>query len=188
MSFTWYLNYFNNLWLTRGFEIILLSCVVLILLFALYNWVSGKNGSWSSYYFKEDAVSNELTPKVARKPFESKGEIECRRVLEAYFKKAFPKCRPSFLNNPVTGGKNNLEIDCFNAPLKIGCEYDGEAHYKYIPHFHRSKDAFENQKYRDYMKDQMCVQNGIKLIRVPYTIKEKDIEEFITIKLKQIGY
>lgn len=116
---------------------------------------------------------------------DSKGEMECRRVLEKLFKKPFTKSRPDFLNNDVT--YQNLELDCYNSELKLGCEYQGEAHYKYIPHFHKNMDAFRNQQYRDYMKKQKCKENGVVLIEVPHTVDIENMERYIARELEKRG-
>jgi hypothetical protein len=79
---------------------------------------------------------------------------------------------------------NNLELDCYNEELKIAVEYNGIQHYKYIPFFHKNKEAFQNQKYRDYMKREICEKNGIKLIEVPNTVKIENIESYLREKLK----
>ena len=161
----------------------------------LYNLITRKTGSWSrgvndySYLLnshkKPDYIQNNNS--IARKPpQESKGELECRRVMEKIFNKPFPKCRPDFLRNSVTSDEyssNNLEIDCYNHQLKIGVEYNGIQHYKYIPFFHKNKEAFYNQKYRDEMKRVKCQQNNIFLIEVPYYIQNNQIEDYIKTKL-----
>ena len=67
------------------------------------------------------------------------------------------------MNNEVTGGSYNLEIDCYNHELRLGVEYDGAQHYKYNPYFHKNKEAFYNQKYRDKLKEYMCKENNIVL-------------------------
>jgi hypothetical protein len=72
--------------------------------------------------------------------------------------------------------------------LKLACEYNGAQHYKYIPYFHKTKDSFHNQKYRDYMKRDLCNKNGITLIEVPYTVKIEHIENYIIDKLLKSGY
>ena len=66
----------------------------------------GKNLSINNIYMYRDGLS------PSQNKSESKGEIECRRYLETIFQVPFPKARPDFLKNPVTG--NNLELDCFN--------------------------------------------------------------------------
>lgn len=114
--------------------------------------------------------------------FESKGEAECRRVLETLFKEPFPSARPDFLSNPVTGV--NLELDCYNKDLQLAVEYNGIQHYEYTPRFHKNKEAFMNQKYRDELKRQMCELHGVNLIEVPNMLKIVDIEAFIVKELK----
>jgi hypothetical protein len=171
--------------------------LIFLLIYAIYSKLNGNTGTWS--YFKDspleerirrEEAEEETPPKTRRRrggaPGESKGEIECRRVMSLIFSKPFYKSRPMFLNNPVTFGTNNLELDCFNEELKIAVEYDGKQHYEYIPYFHKSYEAFMNQRYRDYMKEQMCRENGIILLRVPYTVKLEDIQDYLINKLRQI--
>lgn len=186
--------YFNN----HYFEIVIVTCIVFLLVYAIYSKFNGNTGTWSSFKISESSSSVPPTfsseyeyeaPRRRRRggaPGESKGEVECRRVLSQFFNKPFYKSRPMFLNNPVTFGTNNLELDCFNEELKIAVEYDGRQHFEYIPYFHKTHEAFMNQRYRDYMKEQMCKDNGIILIRVPYTVKIEDIEDFLLHKLKTL--
>ncbi len=48
-------------------------------------------------------------------------------------------------------------------------EYDGEQHFKFIPHFHSVEEGFYEQQKRDNIKTKYCLDNNIKLIRIPYT-------------------
>lgn len=119
---------------------------------------------------------------------DSKGEIQCRNFLEKKFNRKFPKCRPHFLKNPITNGAL-MELDCFNEELSLACEYQGEQHYKFIPHFHKTYDSFLNQKYRDKLKKEICARNKVYLIVVPYykdidTYLEKSVEKWINKKRK----
>jgi len=181
------------------FEIVIIACIGFLVLYAIYSKLSGKKGTWSKVTpqiihdnegdEEENIYNNEETTKKRRRRGgggESKGEVECRRVMQKLFDKPFYKIRPQFLNNPVTFGTNNLELDCFNEELKLAVEYDGAQHYKFIPHFHKTHDGFMNQRYRDYMKEQMCKENNIRLIRVPYTVKIENIESFIVNKLEEM--
>ena len=112
----------------------------------------------------------------------SKGESECRRVLEDHFEKPFPSVRPSWMKNPVTG--RNLELDCFNEELGIAVEYNGQQHYKYSPKFHRySRINFHNQVYRDEKTVTLTKKKGIRLIVVPYTVPFDEIRSFILTRL-----
>ena len=169
----------KSIWKKYGYEICIILSIILILILALFRL--GEKGTWSNKYFLDYKTRSSRKP-----PHESKGEIECRRVLEELFNRPFPKTRPNFLRNPVTSNNiesNNLEIDCYNDELKLGVEYNGIQHYKYIPYFHKTKDSFHNQKYRDYVKNDICQKNGITLIEVPYTVKIPEIKSFILNKL-----
>lgn len=121
---------------------------------------------------------------------ESKGEAEARKVLREYFNRpdGFKNTRPEFLSNAVTGGTRNLEIDCFEPDLRLGVEFNGRQHYEFIPFFHKNKEAFYNQKYRDELKRRMCRDNGVFLIEIPYTVKPEDIKKYLISRLKAAGY
>ena len=77
----------------------------------------------------------------------------------------------------------------YNDELKLAIEYNGSQHYIYNNMMHQgSRDRFQNQQYRDYMKKTMCKDKGIDLIIVPYTIKHHDIPKYLFDKLKERGY
>ena len=172
-------------WNHYGFEIMI---VISLIILGIY-WLTriGKKGTYSTSYMYLPGISQ--TVKKGRQPIkESKGEQKCREVMERLFKKLFNKCRPDFLNNPVTGGSYNCEIDCYCDDLKLGVEYSGKQHYEYIPYFHKNKEAFYNQKYRDFFKKKACKENGVTLIEVPYTVKIDDIESYLKTELQKNGY
>jgi hypothetical protein len=173
----------QQFWKKHGFEIVLVLCVAFILIYALCRL--GKKGSYSKTYSYTPGANK---PKRKGPPKVSKGEAECRRVLQDLFKKPFPNMRPDFLRNPVTGNQHNLELDCYNADLSLAVEYSGIQHYKYDRFFHRSKDHFLNQKYRDDMKKRMCKEYGVNLIEVPYTVKIHEIKPYLIRKLKAMKY
>ena len=182
----------KDIWNDKGFEIVFGICLAFIIIFGLYNIITNKKGSWSkniileekknNYIMNNNDIKQSINPKDNK---DSKGETECRRVLEKFFDRPFSKARPNFLNNVVTGGTHNLELDCFNEELRIAVEYDGIQHTKYIPFFHKNKEHFLNQKYRDELKNMICKQNRILLIRVPYTIKIENIEKYLLNELNK---
>ena len=182
----------TKLWTDKGFEICLGLCVAALLIFALYNKIRGSKGTYSKpgQYFvvPPKNKASRSPPRRRGPPRQSKGEAECRRVLQSLFRKPFPSQRPDFLRNPVTGGNFNLELNCYNAELGLAIEYNGVQHYKYTPYFHRSKDHFMNQKYRDDMKRRICKENRIVLIEVPHTVKIGDIRKFLVGELRKNGY
>lgn len=108
-------------------------------------------------------------------------ERKFRDKLERIFKKFFPKCRPNWLVNPETGYK--LELDCYNEELKIAFEYDGQFHFEVRKGLNNN---LENTKKLDALKEKLCLENGITLIRVPYFLKDKEFYEKIIEGFKTI--
>jgi len=174
---------------------IILFCVFFLLMFALFNFLTRQKGSYTNYdetikalfelpFAPKKSVSESREAAWENRSFsansngiQSKGEQECKRVIEEITQKPFIKHRPDFLKNEITG--KNLELDCYNDELKLAIEYNGIQHYEYTPVFHKTRDSFYNTKYRDKMKATLCHENGIKLIVVPYTVKLQDIKRYI---------
>lgn len=184
------LDKLSEIWDKKGFDILLYLSIGTIIIFGLYRIFRKEKGSWSKNYYT-DTFTNDNNPKNFSKKKaakESKGEVECRRVLNKIFNKPFHKIRPNFLNNPVTGGKFNLELDCYNDELGLAVEFNGIQHYKFSKFFHRNNEHFLNQKYRDELKKRMCKENGIILIEVPYTVKNENIESYLKKELKKYGF
>ena len=99
-----------------------------------------------------------------------KSESLCRSILNNLTTSNFIKARPTFL-----GG---LELDGYCEELKCAFEYNGKQHYYYNKHFHRNgiKDLI-SQNIRDKIKKQICEENGIKLISIPYNYDHKNPKE-----------
>ena len=68
--------------------------------------------------------------------------------------------------------KRALPFDFYIPSLNICIEYDGEYHYKPIKFKNQSEEETKNNfKIRvehDNIKTQYCLDNNIKLIRIPY--------------------
>jgi hypothetical protein len=172
--------WFVHVWKQHKFKIAVVASIITILVLSLYNDKEKGTYNTSYYYQPQDKPPIHIGPKFVS---ESKGEKECRRVLEKHFNRAFPKERPLFLLNNVTG--RALEIDCCNLEIKVGVEYNGQQHYRYVKGMHKSFDDFRTQQYRDEIKKMLCEQNGFVLIVVPYTVEVEKIEEFILNELRQ---
>jgi hypothetical protein len=178
----------REIWDNYGFEIIISLCLIFLVLFGIINKLTGNKGTFSTRKNILRTIPRTPVNTNSRGPRESKGEAECRRVLELLFQKPFKSQRPDFLRNPVTGGNFNLELDCYNDNMKLAVEYNGVQHYKYSPYFHKSNEHFMNQKYRDDMKRRICKEHGVTLIEVPYTVKLHDIKDFIVKECMKHGY
>ena len=167
----------RRLWNKYGFELLLLGVIIFIIGYWFFYTRKLDYGTYSTEYaYSYKSKKKHGPPKC------SKGETECRRVLEHYFNAPFLNQRPPYLINPITG--RALEIDCYNERLRIGCEYHGRQHFEYTPFMHKSYKSFQNQRYRDEIKINKCKELGIKLIVVPYTIPLSSIEKYIIDKLK----
>lgn len=138
------------------------------------------------YYFNPDLFFkiisslnvNDEKPKInkPKNSFISKGELECKNVVEDIFECKFDKLRPDWLKY-ITG--RNLEIDVANIDLGLGIEYDGEQHFKFVSRFHKTENDYLKQVERDKWKNDKCKKLGFTLIRVPYTIKVENIRSFL---------
>lgn len=173
---------FKQFWKKNAFKIIVFASVIIIIICYFIN--DNTDGTWAETYFYEPKEHRE--PPKASIVRQSKGEKKCREVLERIFKRPFHNKRPLFLFNNITG--KPLEIDCCNEDLKLGVEYNGKQHYQYVAGLHKNYDAFRNQQYRDEKKQRLCDENNFRLITVPYTIEENNIEEFLIAELSKYGY
>lgn len=118
--------------------------------------------------------TRETIIQLKKKPIKKLHEKKCREIIENYYKKPFPCVRPDFLKYK----NKNLELDMYNDELKLAFEYDGIQHAQYNKHFHKNDyNNFIKQKERDAAKNDLCRKNGIKLIRIPHTIKYENLEK-----------
>jgi hypothetical protein len=84
-----------------------------------------------------------------------------------------------------TGG---LQLDGYNEDLRLAFEFQGVQHYKEVPHFHRKKGSFEAQLERDQRKQDLCTENKVTLLLIPYTVGGKNIRAFVRRELEELGY
>lgn len=108
-----------------------------------------------------------------------------RNIFQKMFGKNFENLRPNWLINEKKNTK--MELDGFNKELNIAFEYNGIQHYKYIPYFHSSEEKFKEQVDRDILKNNLCIQNNIKLIVIPYNIKINEIQNYIIKKCEELN-
>ena len=158
-------------WNTYGFEIVFIASICVLCIAYLFNY--NGSGTYNQYdvQFKDESQNKG-----------SAGEKACRSYLEMRFQRPFPNVRPKWMFNSETG--RNLELDMYNSELKLACEYNGKQHYEYTSYWHGNYDNFVQQQRRDQMKQNICRKLGIRLITVPYTVKIKDIPNYIEGQLK----
>jgi len=102
----------------------------------------------------------------------SKGELRINKYLtlniDFISQKEFDECFH----------KGKLKFDFYIPSLNACVEYDGIQHFEIVDHYHKSQDDFEEQQLRDKIKTDYCLNNNIKLIRIPYT-EFDNIEEIL---------
>jgi len=179
---------FQDYWQNYGFEIASLLCILIIIILCIYNFLFKTNGTYNEIPFlKKRGEHNNLELEyMQHTPNDSKLELQTKFLIENIFNVPFYKVRPHFLRNEVTG--YNLELDLYNDDLKLAIEVQGDQHYKFIPFFHRNKDAFRMQRYRDEMKKQKCMNEGITLIEIPYKVGEKGLKKYLLTQLRLNDY
>ena len=91
----------------------------------------------------------------------SKGELEIKKILEEMDVNFIPQYKFSDCKY-----KRCLPFDFYLPDYRICIEYDGEQHFEIC--FSQSQEEFDTSIKRDKIKDDYCVKNNIKLIRIPY--------------------
>lgn len=108
----------------------------------------------------------------------SLGAIRVRRVLDelsiAYsVEYKFPDCK----------NKRPLPFDFYIPKYNLCIEYDGEQHFRRRDGFWGGDEALEQMQYRDSVKTKYCEENGLHLLRIPYTeydFVEEIVKNYIT--------
>jgi hypothetical protein len=103
-------------------------------------------------------------------------ERTCRKIIEFIYKKTFSKKRPNWL---ISSSGGQMELDSFNEELGIALEYNGEQHYNFVPYWHKTEEKFHWQLQKDKEKIEICKQNNIHLLIVPYTIPYEQLYMYI---------
>ncbi len=106
-------------------------------------------------------------------------EERCRFILEQLTGTYFPKVRGIF--------GTRMELDGFSGSLKIAFEYQGIQHYQYHPYFHQKKSQVKEQQNRDKEKEKLCLENGIKLLVIPYNVAKSGDDCLIHFISSKIG-
>ncbi|WP_323591059.1 BspA family leucine-rich repeat surface protein [Aliarcobacter butzleri] len=114
--------------------------------------------------FKSDYIpNNEVTSRG------SKGEILVMNILKKFA--VFDDFEREYF---VSIEQEYHYFDFLSEKYKIVIEYDGQQHYKPVELF-GGEEAFENLKRKDKIKDNWCLDNNYKLLRLKYTLTENEI-------------
>ncbi|CAE6973495.1 mra1 [Symbiodinium natans] len=97
-----------------------------------------------------------------------------RRIVG--WKAKFDTAFPAFLQG--------LQLDGYSPALNLAFEYHGEQHYQPDSYFNFGDlSKFQRQQERDSRKVQLCAQAGVRLVVVPFFVKDK--HSFVRLALLQ---
>jgi hypothetical protein len=108
---------------------------------------------------------------------QSKGESRISNFLQSHHIKYIPEKQFSDCID-----KKPLPFDFYLEDYNICIEYDGEQHFKEVNYGDNSQSLNQYQ-YHDYLKDEYCMNNNIRLLRIKYTNYD-NIEDILTRELK----
>lgn len=161
-------------------EIFVFVSLIIILICWLLKDDTPSEETDNNIYFDPNLLNYTNTPKDKRG---KRTESICRNIIEKIYRRPFPSIRPNFLKNPKTG--RNLELDMYNEELMLAIEYNGQQHQHYSPYFHKSYEDFLDQLERDQFKKEKCMELGITLISIPYTVRREELESYIIKELRK---
>jgi hypothetical protein len=163
-------------------KIAILIAIILIILFCLA-WrketksIEVEKPDLSKFHRKAEKAPKSKAP--------GSREEKCRDVFESLTGRAYPTIRPNWLVNPKTGKK--LELDGYCADLRSAFEYNGKQHYSYPNSFHKTEADFDNLIERDQHKMNTCQDYGVRLLVIPYDLKDDQLHDYIKNHLIEIG-
>ena len=109
----------------------------------------------------------------------NKTENKVRAIFENLLGVEFPPTRFPWLIG-AKGGR--MSLDGYNDQLKLAFEYDGEYHFR--PHYTNKDYKLETRQKNDELKNKLCKEQGIHIIRIDYTQKFQ-LEEVIQQKISE---
>jgi len=113
-------------------------------------------------------------------------EALIRAMFEKIFDVKFMKCRPKWL---AGFSSRSLELDGYNKDLGIAFEYHGEQHFNGNNYFYKNntRSNIDKRKAYDNIKRKLCEEKGVKLIEIPFSIKQKDYFNYIIEQCKKMS-
>ena len=129
-------------------------------------------------------AANIRNGKWCPKCTQSVSEQICRAILETAFEIPFPKAKPRWL---VNERGNRMELDGFCKELSLGFEYNGKQHYRTVEAFHQETDALLKRQLDDQRKVELCAEQNVRLIVIPYTVDQNDLPTFLHGECEKAG-
>ena len=80
-----------------------------------------------------------------------------------------------------------MELDGYNKSLSLAFEAQGEQHYRAVAHFNQTLKDLEQRTEDDLTKLELCKQNNVILIQIPYYVHPSNIQQYITTKYEHLS-
>lgn len=97
----------------------------------------------------------------------------CRKYFETIFDRLFSKSKPQWL---INGKGHRMELDGYCNELGLAFEYQGVQHYIDNPYF---STILVDRQNSDKLKLELCKENNVYLVIVPYFIETDKMEQYI---------
>jgi len=107
-------------------------------------------------------------------------EEQIRFCFSQLFGRPFPKENPEWLKQD-NGAP--LHFDGYNRELMLAFEHDGEQHFTRIEYFHPTLEEFHAAQKRDEIKNRLCAENNVNLIRIRFDVPLANVPAAIMEKL-----
>ena len=131
------------------------------------------------YIKQNDIFCSKCEPRYRRQEY-------TRFVFQQLTEKRFHLHRNLDWLRDDRGERNCIELDGYNEELSIAFEYDGGQHVNRVEEWH-DETQFANQQRKDKLKDTLCKEKGVVLIRIGHELKIDEIEGYVTAELQKNG-
>ena len=83
--------------------------------------------------------------------------------------------------------KSKLRFDYYLPQYHLCIEFNGIQHYEYVEYFHRNKAQFQQQIYKDGLKEKYCQDNSISFLELPCDLTVSEVQSRLMNTLNKIG-
>lgn len=130
----------------------------------------------NGHVFRKEANAIRNTLQWCPQCSQNIGERVCRIAFETLFGGKFERAWPAWLRN---SRGQPMELDGYNARLRVAFEHQGEQHYSLMSHYITTKDKLSERKRDDRRKYYLATKHGVHLFRIPQVPQRISSERLI---------
>jgi hypothetical protein len=79
-----------------------------------------------------------------------------------------------------------MELDGYSLSLGLAFEYQGHQHYRPVAFFRSDLAKFKQRQQDDERKRRLCLEHGVTLLEIPYTIPHNGLQEHLLQRLSEL--